>query len=138
MHKPIIFICGNGNITFEEFEKYYINILKNIDIENYSFILGDFRGTDTLTMEYLKDKTSDVEICHLFNKPRYTPDKFKTLVNNWEFKGGFKTNEERDYYMIRTCTYFIAYDKNTDENRTSGTFKNIELCKSSGKCQIVY
>lgn len=134
----IVFICGNGNITFEEFQEYYVNAinLTLTSLKNYSYILGDFRGVDTLVMEYLKDKTMQVEICHLFNKPRYFPDKFKTFVEDWKITGGFQTNAQRDRYMIEQCTHFIAIDKNTDQNRVSGTYKNIELCKKLCKMRF--
>lgn len=124
----IIFICGNGNISFDKFNDYYINKLRS-NIENNLFIVGDFRGTDTLTMEYIKTLTPSVEVCHLYDKPRYLPDKFKTYVSQWKLTGGFKTNEERDLYMIRKCTHFLAIDQNTDVIRKSGTLKNIEYCR---------
>lgn len=132
----IIFICGNGNISFDKFNDYYINKLKpHINSDN-SFIVGDFRGTDTLILEYLKTLTSNVEVCHLYDKPRYLPDKFKTYVSKWNTTGGFKTNEERDLYMINKCTHFIAYDQNSDIKRKSGTLKNIESCKRLNKCEL--
>jgi len=104
--KKIIFICGNGNISFEKFNEYYINKLKHHINPNNYFIIGDFRGVDTLIQEYLKTLTSNVEVCHLYKKPRYLSDKFKTYVCNWKITGNFKTNEERDLYMINKCTHF--------------------------------
>jgi hypothetical protein len=131
-----IFICGNGNISFEKFYDFYINKLKlHIDINN-SFIVGDFRGTDTLILEYLKTLTPNVEVCHLFERPRYLPDKFNTYVSDWKITGGFKTNAERDLYMINKCTHFLAYDQNSDMNRKSGTLKNIETCKRLNKYEL--
>ena len=52
------------------------------------------------------------------------------------FIGGFVDDNSRDNYAINVCTHFIATDFNSNEKRTSGTQKNIELCKTLGKIKI--
>lgn len=132
----MIFICGNGNISYDDFNNYYLTKLKHHVDKYNSFIVGDFRGTDTLIMEYLKTLTPNVEVCHLYERPRYLPDKFKTYVSNWNITGGFKTNEERDLYMINKCTHFLAIDQNSDNKRKSGTLKNRERCRIENKIEL--
>lgn len=133
----IIYIFGNGNIQFEDFEELYLKPIKKLINKNeVEFIIGDFRGVDTLVMEYLKSKSKNVSILHIGEKPRYIPDKFKTKVPHWKIIGNFENDEARDNFAINHCTHFIAIDFNSDEKRKSGTQKNIELCKSLGKIQI--
>ena len=117
------FISGHGNISLQEFIDNYIPQIDHAIKEKSHFILGDFRGTDTLAMEYLKDKTSYVTIYHCFKKPRYIPDKFDTFVDNWKIIGGFQSDDERDIAMTNNATHDIALIKVGREN--SGTAKNI-------------
>jgi hypothetical protein len=53
------------------------------------FILCDFRGVDTMTMEFLKCLTAKVTIYHIGENPRYLPDKYRTKVSLWELLGVF-------------------------------------------------
>lgn len=132
-----IFVFGNGNLTFENFGRLYIEPLNIIiEKENPTFLLCDFRGVDTLMMEFLKCKTSKVIIHHIGEHPRYYPDKYKTKVADWQFIGGFISDNERDKAAINSCTHFLAYDFNSDEKRKSGTFKNIENCITQNKIDI--
>lgn len=132
-----IYIFGNGNISFSDFKKNYeeiINLYLNKD--DITFSLCDFKGVDTLTMELLKCVTSNVNIYHIADKPRYLPDKFKTKVSGWTVLGGFENDEQRDNEVIKNCTHFIATDFNSDFKRKSGTQKNIELCEKLGKIRL--
>lgn len=133
-----IFVGGNGNLSFEDFCLYYVTALNNIFNINpdASFLVCEFRGVDILTLEYLKCKTPNVSVYHMGKYSRYTPDQFKTHVSEWEFIGGYRSNWERDQAVIKDCTYFLAYDFNTDYKRKSGTQKNIEECRRLGKIFI--
>ena len=136
-----IFICGNGNISFETFLEKYIEPIENlsseIDIEDIEFILCEFRGLDVLMLEYLKTKSRNVTVLYMGNKPRYKPDEFRTFVKEWQFLGGYSSNLERDLAAIDMCTHFLAYDTNSDHNRMSGTLKNIKKCLSLGREQLI-
>lgn len=131
-----IYIFGNGNIKYSDFEELYLKPIKRLTKENAEFIICDFRGVDTLVMEYLKSESQNVSIIHIGEKPRYLPDKYRTKVSGWKLIGGFEDDKSRDNYAINACTHFIATDFNSDEKRTSGTQRNIELCQSLGKIKI--
>lgn len=132
-----IYIFGNGNIQFEEFLNFYIAPIEAfLKGKQITFLLCDFRGLDTLMMEYLKSKSGNVSIYHIGEKPRYLPDKFKTKVNEWKLIGGFESDSSRDKAAINECTHYLAIDKNSNEKRKSGTLKNIELCESLHKIRI--
>ena len=132
-----VYLFGNGNISFKEFLKFYIEpIEKHLNRENTTFLLCDFRGLDTLMMEYLKSETSNVCIYHIGEKPRYLPDKVKTKVSGWKLVGGFESDEARDKGAINDCTHYLAIDKNSNEKRKSGTLRNIEWCESLNKIRI--
>jgi hypothetical protein len=110
-----IFVFGNGNLSFDDFLKYYLTPIQKIAYkDNVIFILSDFRGTDTLMMEFLKCVTSSVRIYHIGEKPRYFPDIFKTKASDWKLISGFKSDRERDIAAINDCTHFFAYDFNSD------------------------
>ncbi|TAE50745.1 MAG: hypothetical protein EAZ44_04895 [Cytophagia bacterium] len=133
-----IYVFGNGNISFSDFKMYYEQIMiRYVGNENVSFLVGDFRGVDTLTMEFLKCDSANVTVYHVGDKPRYLPDKFKTKVNNWIILGEFQNDEERDLEAINQCTHFIAMDFNSDKKRKSGTQKNIEICEKLGKNRLL-
>lgn len=133
-----IYVFGNGNISFSDFKMYYEQIMiRYVRDENVSFLVADFRGVDTLTMELLKCDSANVTVYHVGDKPRYLPDKFKTKVNNWIILGEFQNDEERDLEAINQCTHFIAMDFNSDKKRKSGTQKNIEICEKLGKNRLL-
>jgi len=135
-----VFVFGNGNISLQDFLEYYIEPLKNwLLTENkdeVGFIVCDFRGLDTLMMEYLKTYSKNIWVYHIGEKPRYKPDMFRTFVNEWNWVGDFKSDAERDKKAIEDCTHFLAKDFNSDETRVSGTSKNIAKCFSLNKTPI--
>ena len=133
-----IYIFGNGNISFDDFKFHYEEVInRNLHDEHVTFLLCDFRGTDTLTMELLKCASANVSVYHIGEKPRYLPDKFKTHVGSWKIIGGFENDAQRDLELINECTHFIAVDFNSDEKRISGTQKNMELCEKLGKIRLI-
>lgn len=132
-----IYIFGNGNISLSDFIAYYQTPLEPfVKDPDYRFILCDFRGADTLMMEWLKTETHRVEIYHIGEKPRYMPDKYKTQVSQWKCIGRFENDESRDKAAIEACTHFLAIDFNSNAKRKSGTLKNIEECISLGKIPL--
>jgi len=128
-----LYVFGNGNLSWEDFLAHYYQQMIFLDLELTHFIVCDFRGVDTLVMEYLKCKTDQVNIYHIGSLPRYLPDKYKTKVSNWILCGGYETDEERDNAAIEMCTHFLARDFNSTNERKSGTQRNIEKCLALGK-----
>ncbi|MFZ4931689.1 hypothetical protein [Chryseobacterium sp. Mn2064] len=131
-----IYVSGNGNVSWENFHKFYIEPLKKIDLAECEFIIGDFSGADTMMMEFLKDKCENVTILHVGKRPRYFANSFKTKTMKWNVIGGFANDLERDMFGIDLCSHFLAMDFNSDEKRKSGTLKNIEKCLNLGKIKI--
>ncbi|HHG84500.1 MAG TPA: hypothetical protein ENJ82_07115 [Bacteroidetes bacterium] len=132
-----IFVFGNGNLSFEEFQEHYQQKMdKWLDDSQVSYVVCDFRGVDTLVMEYLKCKTPHVSVLHMMDRPRYLPDKYKTKVSQWEIRGGFETDADRDAAAIEMCSHFLAIDFNSNSKRISGTQKNIDRCRELGKTEL--
>jgi hypothetical protein len=132
-----VFVFGNGNLSFKDFLEYYEKpITEILKTNSPSFVLCDYKGVDTLTMELLKCETTNVSILHIGTTPRYSPDKYKTKVSQWNFIGGFQSDKERDTAAINMCTHFLAYDFNSNEKRKSGTLTNIENCLIENKIDI--
>ncbi|MFL9833999.1 hypothetical protein [Chryseobacterium terrae] len=131
-----IYVSGNGNIKWENFHEFYVQPLTKLNLSEWEFIIRDFSGTDTLMMEFLKDKSEKVTILHVGKRPRYVVNSFKTKAEKWKIIGGFASDFERDLFGIEHCTHFLAADFNTDKNRKSGTLKNIEKCLNFNKIKI--
>ena len=132
-----IYVFGNGNVSFEDFRKYYEEpMLRALETPGVAFVLCDFRGTDVLAMELLKSLSANVKLYHVGERPRYFPDKYKTKAAEWLVNGGFGSDEERDHAAIDDCTHFLAIDFNSDAKRKSGTQRNIERCEAFGKTRL--
>jgi hypothetical protein len=132
-----IYVFGNGNINFTDFVHHYELIIRKFTTApDVSFLLCDFKGTDTLAMELLKTETERVRIYHIGQRPRYLPDFYQTKVARWKLIGGFQGDKERDDAAIESCTHFLAIDFNTNASRMSGTRRNIEKCLLLGKIPL--
>ncbi len=135
-----IFIFGNGNISFDDFLHFYVHPIKVVTSSSFDdseFLLCDFRGTDILAIELLKNISPKVTIFHMNTISRYFPDSYKTKASSWKIKGGYLSDLERDTAAINECTHFLAKDFNSDDKRKSGTQKNIKLCLSLGKIPLL-
>lgn len=133
-----IFIFGNGNLSFNDFIRHYVPVLENVyALLETEFILSDFRGTDTLAMEWLKSKTPNVTIFSVGDKAHYLPDQFNTFVPDWKLKNGFEHHTQRDTALVNACTHFLAIDFNSDQVRTSATNKSIRKCLQFNKIQLI-
>lgn len=132
-----LYVFGNGNLSFSGFLKYYYEPLSRLEYgSDLHFIVCDFRGVDTMAMEYLKCSTPYVRVFHVGERPRYLPDKYGTMVNQWELVGGFRSDAERDASAMAACTHFLAFDFNSNAQRKSGTQRNIERCVELGKARV--
>jgi len=117
------YISGHGNLTFDEFNKHYIPLINIALANNDRFIIGDYKGCDTLAMEYLKDKTSNVTICHMKEQPRYKVSEIDLKSKDWTYVSGFTSDEARDRYMSEHSDFDIAWER--DDTKPSGTKNNI-------------
>ncbi len=108
-----------------------------LDLRHTEFLVCDFRGVDTLVMELLKQRSAQVQVFHIGERPRYLPDRYRTKVSAWELRGGFADDAARDDAALAACTHFLAIDTNSDARRKSGTQRNIERALSLGKQRIL-
>jgi len=98
----IYFISGPGDLSEEEFEVYYVPILLSLNKDS-QFIIGDYQGADRIAKNYLsKNKYVHVTIYHMYGKPRYGSSGYPT-------KGGFESDEERDYALTHDSTQDICF-----------------------------
>ena len=122
--RPITnFVSGHLDLTPEEFDAHYRQAIDEALARGDSFVVGDARGTDSLTQKYLLGKTAAVVVYHMFTAPR----------NNVGFKtvGGFGSDEERDARMTADSDQDIAWVR--PGRGRSGTQKNIERRAASRK-----
>lgn len=132
-----VYVFGNGNLSFADFLTHYrVPLTEWIDPTQAEFIVCDFRGVDTLTMELLKQLSANVRVFHIGERPRYLPDRYRTKVSSWELVGGFEDDRARDEAAIAACTHFLAVDFNSNAKRKSGTTTNIARCLALGKLPL--
>lgn len=110
------FISGHLDLTPDEFDAHYRPVIDEALARGDSFVVGDARGTDSMTQNYLLGKTTAVVVYHMFTSPRNNVG-FKTL-------GGFETDEERDAQMTADSDQDIAWVR--PGRKRSGTQKNID------------
>jgi hypothetical protein len=129
--KDIVMISGHLDISQEDWETHYKQEIDDAIETGASFLLGDARGTDQMSAEYLENNNiprDRVTIYHLGDNPRYdTP--FPT-------RGGYKTLTQRDAAMTLASHRDIAWVRSAEESkklygakynprRVSGTQKNL-------------
>lgn len=134
MARQIYFISGHRNITDDEFINYikkfnlieltyqHKKVMNKIDdIDAPLYIIGDYEGVDIMSQNYLIDclkvDPKRITVYHMFDKPRNCNNK---IIN---FKGGFRSDEERDLAMTNDSTEDIAFIR--DHLQLSGTAMNI-------------
>ena len=73
--EKIIFISGHRDLTDKEFDEFYKNKINEHITLNNTFIICDFKGTDTKAQDYLKQLNyKKVIIANMFKNPRYKAD----------------------------------------------------------------
>jgi len=132
-----LYVFGNGNLAFSDFLSYYVPVLNLVlEIKDHQFLVCDFRGTDTLVMEFLKSRTQNVTVFHIGERPRYLPDRYRTDVSKWRLSSSFLSDRTRDDAAIAACDHFLAFDANSTEARVSGTAQNIARCLELGRVRL--
>lgn len=130
----IYFISGHRDLSYEDFEKYYIPKIREV-LENdpwAEFVVGDCNGVDKYAMDYIYNKTGrKLTIYHMFESPRNIPEGYEPPIGIEEILdcsvstiSGFKSDEERDSAMTRDSDFDIVFVK--DDRWDSGTAQNIK------------
>lgn len=114
----IYFISGHRDLSFGDFEKYYIPKLQDCDKEA-TFVVGDCSGVDTFAQKWLKENWDHAKVIvfHMFDRPR------NLATSNFNLEGGYLTDIERDSAMTKISDQDIAF---IGKGRwTSGTAQNL-------------
>ena len=115
--KPIVnYVSGHLDLTPAEFEAHYRPAIDAALARREAFVLGDARGADAMTQNYLLGKTAAIVIYHMFTNPRNNAG-FSTI-------GGFGSDAERDARMTADSDRDIAWVRPGREK--SGTQKNLD------------
>lgn len=115
--KPIVnYVSGHLDLTPDEFEAHYRPAIDAALARGEAFVVGDARGADAMTQNYLFGKTAAIVVYHMFTNPR-TNAGFSTI-------GGFGSDEERDARMTADSDRDIAWVRPGREK--SGTRKNLD------------
>lgn len=117
--KPVTyFVSGHLDLTQDEFKEHYLPVLDSAIAEGALFVVGDARGTDTMTQTYLAYRVDParVRVFHMLTEPRNIADAFERV-------GGFESDAERDRAMTRASDEDIAWVRPGREK--SGTARNL-------------
>ena len=135
----IYFVSGHRDLSYEDFEKYYVPILVGIltDDDYPMFVVGDCDGVDKFAMDYIYNhmRCGELIIYHMFDSSRNIPEGYiekKPTLDEWleedlvevHFMGGFQSDIERDSAMTKNSDCDIAFVK--DNRWDSGTAQNIK------------
>lgn len=111
----VYFISGHLDLTPEEFQEHYVPQLEEAVQAGGRFVVGDANGADTMAQDYLRRRTADVTVFHMFERPRNNVGYFPTM-------GSYKTDKERDEAMTQCSDADILWVREGREK--SGTAKN--------------
>lgn len=100
--------------------------ITNVQCAQVEGVLHDRLQVDKFAMDYIFNKDiCHITIYHMFNKPRNIPEaNTRVILDLVDFRGGFKSDEERDSAMTRDSDFDIAFVKDCRWN--SGTAQNIK------------
>lgn len=123
MADRIIFVSGHLDLTLAEFQEHYApKLAEAVKDPESKFVVGDARGADTMTQEFLSQHVAPerVQVFHMLERPRNLAIKASTV-------GGFENDQERDIAMTLASTEDLGWIR---PNRTrSGTAHNLERRK---------
>lgn len=129
---------GNGALSFDDFQGLYVPAIElALERPATSWVLCDFRGVDTLTMEYLKTRTAAVTVLHVGAAPRYLPDRRHTHVEAWTIRGGFADDDARDRAALASASHFLAVDRFSTLKRPTATARLVEKATAAGCVPLV-
>ena len=113
----IYFISGHRDLTISEFVQHYVPRINAAIKDGASFVVGDYTGADYYAQIFLsRFPRAKAIIYHMGNAPMH-------VIEGFELKGGFKTDEERDAAMTKISGADIAWVRRGKED--SGTAQNI-------------
>lgn len=118
--KPVVnYVSGHLDVTPNEFDVHYCPAIDAALARGEAFVVGDARGTDTMTQNHLLGKTTAVVVYHMFTSPRNNAG-FQTV-------GGFESDAARDARMTADSDQDIAWVRPGREK--SGTQRNLDRRK---------
>lgn len=129
----IYFISGHRDLSYKDFEKYYIPVIQRVLEEDpeATFMMGDCDGVDKYAMDYIYDNTNNFfTIYHMLDSPRNVPKNYTPPTDEYLLdcriasRSGFRSDEERDSAMTTDSDFDIAFVK--DNRWDSGTAQNIK------------
>ncbi len=133
-----IYVFGNGRLSFDDFLRLYVPPLEAaLAHHDSAWVVCDFRGVDTLVMEYLKARTAAVTVFHVGDRPRYLPDRHGALAQRWVIRGGFADDRARDEAALAACTHYLAIDRFSLPTKPTSTAALIERCRAAGRIALV-
>lgn len=113
--RSTVFVSGHLDLTEEEFREHYGPRILEAHAQGWDFAVGDARGTDQMTQDFLKRMAGRVTVYHMGDAPRYNAG-FPTV-------GRLANDEERDAAMTCESARDIAWVRPGREK--SGTARNL-------------
>jgi hypothetical protein len=133
----VYFISGHFDITLAQWNEHYKSRIDSAMIEKARFVVGDSKGADTMSIEYLHAcRYPDVTVYHVGKSPQ--------RISPFPSKGKFLSHAEKDRAMTKDSDQDIAWVRPDDESRAlygasynprriSGTQQNINRRANSNQ-----
>lgn len=124
----IYFISGHRDLTQEEFDTYYVELIDEIMRNDAfaEFVVGDWEGCDTMAINFLLEQIDyhPITIYHVEEEPRikYGNESVLNVENVYSVK--LKNYDECDAKMTKDSVFDVAWIRPGRED--SHTAKNIK------------
>ena len=128
----------SGSISIKKLNSEIIESLENIISKNYSVLIGDAPGTDTLIQNFFsKLNYNNVEVYSIFRSPRYIANK-NFLSKYINVASEIKNERERQTYKDEAMSNYSDFSFVIWDGKSKGSFGNILRAIDSDKFAKVY
>lgn len=126
----------SGSIGVKRIPKDAIDKIDNIIRKNFTIIVGDAKGVDSIVQEYLQEKNYKNVIIY------YAGNRIRNNIGGWSTKqvGKDSRKQGRELYTLKD----IEMSNDADyglmiwDGYSKGTLNNISMMKSSNKIFFVF
>jgi len=125
----------SGSISIKKLPEFAIEKLDNIIKKEYSVLIGDAKGADSIVQKYLKKKNYKNVVVY------YAGKKIRNNFGNWNTNQILSKNNEKGRQLYTLKDIEMANDADFGlmiwDGKSEGTLNNISMMKSKNKRFLV-
>ncbi|SNW62685.1 Hypothetical protein ORPV_781 [Orpheovirus IHUMI-LCC2] len=107
-----VLVCGHIDLAIEDFDKYYIPVIREVMLKHNAFYVGGAKGVDSFSQDYLSKTDCNVTVC----------DKGDQNNNLYSLKFRYI---DRDAFMTDNAKHIIVFLRKNYMSIGSGSFSNV-------------